>query len=304
MTIELTPHSGPSGGPEPEATMPAPKGNAEPPRDSRIGADLSARVGAGLIMAGITLAAELAGGWIFTVLLTLVAAVVSWEWSRIVRGDIDLPAYVHVGAVIAAVLFWGLGYAKVALVLVVLATAGVGILSIGQHGVLSGLGVAYAALPTIALVWLRADEPFGGHAVLFLMLVVVATDTAAYFSGRLIGGPKLWPRVSPKKTWAGLIGGMAAAAAVGAMFAYAVPIGRPVTLGLFAAFLAVVAQAGDMAESALKRHFGAKDASSMIPGHGGFMDRVDGLVTVALMAALVALLIDATAPGRALLLLS
>jgi phosphatidate cytidylyltransferase len=127
------------------------------------------------------------------------------------------------------------------------------------------------------------------------------TDTAAYFSGRTIGGPKLWPAVSPKKTWAGLIGGVSGAALVGAVFPTLTGSGFSVWLAILGLVLGLIAQAGDLAESALKRHYGLKDASDLIPGHGGFMDRMDGVVTASVFAALVALAIDAYAPARALL---
>lgn len=145
------------------------------------------------------------------------------------------------------------------------------------------LGLVYATVPSVALIWLRL-ETGSVWLVLGLLLVVWATDICAYFAGRLIGGPKLAPRWSPNKTWAGLGGAMAGAAAVAAFMG---------SQGLWsagawpwAALLAVVAQAGDLAESAMKRHFGVKDSGSLIPGHGGLMDRVDGLVTAAPLFAL------------------
>jgi phosphatidate cytidylyltransferase len=161
--------------------------------------------------------------------------------------------------------------------------------------------VFYVGLPAVALLWLRSDEPFGFTAVLFVFLVVWSSDTAAYAAGRSIGGPKLWPRVSPNKTWAGLIGALAAGAAAGAVFALLEPEADVVRLILLGVGLALVAQAGDLAESALKRLFNLKDASDLIPGHGGFMDRMDSVIAAAVAAALLALAIDAHAPARALL---
>jgi phosphatidate cytidylyltransferase len=121
---------------------------------------------------------------------------------------------------------------------------------------------------------------------MWLMLVVWATDSFAYFAGRIIGGPKLAPRLSPKKTWAGLLGGMAGAAVISTGYAlYYLP--NWVALALAAAALAVVAQLGDIFESALKRRYGVKDSGTLIPGHGGVLDRVDGLVTVGVVAAII-----------------
>jgi len=162
--------------------------------------------------------------------------------------------------------------------------------------------VLYAGLPTVALIWLRSDEPFGLRAVIFLILIVVTTDTAAFLSGRLLRGPLLWPRVSPKKTWSGLLGALVASAVVGALFSAFVSGASPLRLAIAGALLAAVAQAGDLAESALKRRFGAKDSGTILPGHGGVMDRVDGLVAAASAVGLAAIAIDMHSPASALLL--
>jgi phosphatidate cytidylyltransferase len=137
----------------------------------------------------------------------------------------------------------------------------------------------------VALVWLRGDVG-GARLILWLMATVWATDIGAFFAGRLIGGPKLAPRISPKKTWAGLIGAMASAGLVGIVADFSVP-GAPgaAVLAAAGAVMAVVAQAGDLGESWVKRHFGAKDSSALIPGHGGLLDRVDGLLAAALALA-------------------
>ena len=140
----------------------------------------------------------------------------------------------------------------------------------------------------------------GFLAVLFIFVIVAATDTAAFAAGRLIGGPRLATRISPNKTWSGLGGGLVAAALAGAVFAALVGV-SPAALALTGLVMGLIAQAGDLAESALKRTFGVKDASNLLPGHGGFMDRVDGLVTAAVAAALAALYVDPTLPAKALL---
>ena len=151
-------------------------------------------------------------------------------------------------------------------------------------------GFVYIAVPCIALSWLRATPETGLAIILWLLAVVWATDIGAYFAGRGIGGPKLAPRISPKKTWAGLAGGMIAAGAVGAVTAAVLEL--PGTLGLiaFSMALAVVAQGGDLVESAVKRHFKVKDSGTIIPGHGGLLDRLDGLLTAAPAVAAVALM--------------
>ncbi len=171
----------------------------------------------------------------------------------------------------------------------------------GGAATLSAIGVLYCGLPVVALGWFRGDEPLGFLAALYIIAVVVATDTAAFAAGRLIGGPKLAPAISPNKTWAGLCGGVAAATLAGALFPALTGSGSWLWLAALGFVLGAVAQAGDLAELRLKRAFGRKDSSDLIPGHGGVMDRMDGIVTAAIVAAVIALAIDAYAPARALL---
>ncbi|MBV2144601.1 phosphatidate cytidylyltransferase [Falsochrobactrum sp. TDYN1] len=142
-------------------------------------------------------------------------------------------------------------------------------------------GLFYAGFSAISLSLLRGDEPFGFMAIIFLFAVVWSTDIAAYFTGRALGGPKLAPRFSPNKTWSGAIGGAVAAVASGVLVAsLAVPSGNWL-VPLLALLLSVVSQIGDLAESWVKRQFGAKDSGRLLPGHGGVLDRVDGLVAAA-----------------------
>ena len=138
-------------------------------------------------------------------------------------------------------------------------------------------GFGYAAAAEIASVLVRLDQVYGFVALILILLVVWVTDIGGYFAGRGIGGPKLWPRVSPKKTWAGAIGGFAASLVVAAGFA-ALGLGKTGPLLLLGAALSIASQLGDLFESAVKRRFGVKDSSHLIPGHGGLMDRLDGFV--------------------------
>lgn len=267
-----------------------------------VGADLGTRVLSALVILPVVGAIVWFGGWPFALLVAFVGTVTAWEWGHLVRGsDVDAPFVVQVGTVIAAVVLAAIGQVWLAVLATVIGAILVGTLSFGRHGVLSGLGVLFAALPGVALIALRDDGSYGLAAVVFVLAVVIATDTLAYFSGRIIGGPKLMPRVSPKKTWSGLLGGMAGAAIAGVVTGFLVTGASAWHLAMLGAGLAVVAQAGDLAESALKRAFDAKDASTLIPGHGGFMDRIDGLVTAAIAAAVLGVLIDPTNPARALL---
>jgi phosphatidate cytidylyltransferase len=239
----------------------------------------------------------------FAVLTFLVAAAMSWEWGRIVRGPMpDAGLIVHVAAVLVAAVLTSQDMAGMAIVAAVIGAGAVAALLAGSDRTrLSAGGVLYTALPVIALGWLRGDEPLGFLATLFVIVAVAVTDVAAFATGRTLGGPKLWPEVSPNKTWSGLLGGIAAAAIGGALFSYISGTGGAVWLASLGLAVGLISQWGDLAESALKRHFGLKDSSGLIPGHGGFMDRMDGLVTASIAAALVGFLIDAFAPARALL---
>jgi len=268
-----------------------------------ISSNLKLRLVSGIAFAALAFALTYAGPIPFAVLVLVCAMVISWEWGRLVRGlAFDLGFFVHAGAVAAGIVLAAAGYAALGLAALVIAAIILVPLYMGRGARLSALGVFYVGLPAIALLWMRGDEPYGFTAVLFIFAVVWGSDTAAYAAGRTIGGPKLWPRVSPNKTWAGFIGALAAGAASGAIFAALVTDADAVRLILLGTGLAAVAQGGDLAESALKRLFHLKDASDLIPGHGGFMDRMDSLVAAATAAALLALLIDAHAPARALLL--
>ncbi len=148
-------------------------------------------------------------------------------------------------------------------------------------------GVAYAGVLVLAPISLRADPQFGLSATLFIFAVVWATDIVAYFIGRAIGGPKLAPSISPKKTWSGALGGTASAMIVALIAARYLPEGNTLALVVVALALSVASQLGDLFESGLKRRFGAKDSSRLIPGHGGVMDRLDGFWAAVLIAILI-----------------
>ena len=147
------------------------------------------------------------------------------------------------------------------------------------------LGIVYVFVPCVALIWLRGDPTVGLQQIFWIVALVIAADTGAYAAGRSIGGPKLAPRVSPNKTWAGLGGAVVSAAIVGAITVFLMDLPSFWAPIVVSAGLGIVAQAGDLAESAFKRHFGVKDASNIIPGHGGALDRVDGLIAVAAAVA-------------------
>ncbi len=269
--------------------------------ERRPSAELVKRVISGLVFAAIAIGLAWAGLVYFALLVLAISLVMSWEWARVVRArDFDLTLLVHAVAMIAAVALTVAGLAALGLAVVMIAAIIVLPLEFGQRPLFAAAGVFYTGLPAVAILWLRSSEPMGFLAVLLIFLTVWATDTAAFLAGRLIGGPKLLPSISPNKTWSGLAGGVLAASLTAGLTGYAT--GNPVpALAALGLVMGLVAQAGDLIESAVKRTFGAKDASNLIPGHGGFMDRLDGIVTVSVAAALAALFVNARAPAEALI---
>lgn len=273
-----------------------------PASPRRAMSDLGPRLASGLVLAAIALALNYAGLAWFASLVLAVGIVMSWEWARVVgRREVDAALIVHGLAVVAAVLLSVLGLPALGAIAILVAMAVVTLVELGRRPVISALGVAYVGLPAVALLWLRGDEPLGAAAVLLLLLVVWTSDTAAFAAGRTLGGPKLWPRVSPNKTWSGLAGALFGSALAGALFAFFSGLGTPACLAGKGVLLGLVAQLGDLAESSLKRGFGVKDASTLIPGHGGFMDRADGMVAATMVAALLAAAVSPGSPARALL---
>ena len=274
-----------------------------PPAPPFISRELRLRLASGVVAAAAAMLAIYWGPVTFAILVVGVAGAMSWEWGQIVRGaGFDTPGLMHLVCIAVAGLLAGLGMAGLAVATLAIGAIAVSALLFGGGSTrLSSLGVLYTGLPAVALIWLRSDGTLGLMAVIFVLLVVVMTDIGAYATGRTVGGPKLAPHISPGKTWSGLAGGMIAAAIAAGLLSKLSGTGLKPWMATLALVLALVAQGGDLAESALKRAYGLKDASDLIPGHGGFMDRMDGMVTAAVAAALIALAIDAYMPARALL---
>lgn len=250
--------------------------------DSR---NLMLRVLAGLVLAPLTIAAAYFGGWLWAALATLATMGMYAEWLFVVQAIRPRVVAVGIAALAIAGIALAVGFPGKALLAIAVGLVAVAVLARVNRGwVLAGL--LYAAAALFGAVLVRADPQSGFIALLFVLLVVWITDIGGYFAGRGIGGPKLWVRVSPKKTWAGAIGGFVGSLVVAAGFA-ATGFGRILPLLLLGAVLSVVSQLGDLFESAVKRRFGVKDSSNVIPGHGGLLDRLDGFVAAIVMAAVI-----------------
>jgi phosphatidate cytidylyltransferase len=247
--------------------------------------NLLIRVGAALVLAPLAIAIAYAGGWLWAGLVTLAAIGLYVEWLTIVGAAQQTRVVVSGGVALAlSGLCLASGRIDASLVVLALGLFGVALLSAERRG-WTATGFVYAAAAEIASVLVRLDRFEGFAALILILLVVWVTDIGGYFAGRGIGGPKLWPRVSPKKTWAGAIGGFAASLVISVGFA-AFGLGKTGPLLLLGAVLSIVSQFGDLFESAVKRRFGVKDSSHIIPGHGGLLDRLDGFVAAVVMAAI------------------
>lgn len=253
--------------------------------------DLAPRVFSAIGMLAVGAFAIMQGGTVFTVLLAAICGLMAWELARMLQPEGKTAALqlgaLGAGAVLAA------AYLPPAFSLpIVLAPALVGLSLLKQHR-----SVFIAYMPMIMLAGLGGILLRLEHGVawtLWLVAVVVVTDVAGYFAGRMIGGPKFWPRVSPKKTWSGTIAGWVGAAVVAVWFMLDMGAG-PGLIGISVA-LSMASQMGDIAESAIKRKMGVKDSSHLIPGHGGLLDRFDGMLG-ALMLFLIAGQLAGFPPG-------
>jgi phosphatidate cytidylyltransferase len=246
--------------------------------------NLLMRVVVAAVLIPLAVAIAYAGGWLWTALVTAAAIGLFVEWLAVVglAGALALAIRGGVALALGGICF---AVGRIDAALIVLAIGLVAIASTApDRRSWAAAGFCYAAAAEIASVLLRLDPVKGFAALMFVLIIVWVTDSGGYFAGRGIGGPKLWPSVSPKKTWAGAVGGFAASLAVACGFA-AFDLGRTVPLLISAAILSVASQLGDLFESAVKRRFGVKDSSHIIPGHGGLMDRLDGFVAAVVLAA-------------------
>lgn len=263
----------------------------EQPNQPKGNSSLGLRIASALVLAPIVLGLVWVGGWPFIALLVVVSPLMAREWASLVAPDGSAGTD---AIAISLSLFCALGFAAIGA-----ADAGIAI-AIACIGIAASIdlwrgrsvlqllfGATYVGLPVISFAWLRADLDYGLVALFWLLALVWATDIFAYFAGKAIGGPKMAPQWSPNKTWAGLGGGVAGAILAGALVASW--LGTTMwALALVSGILALLSQAGDVVESALKRRAGVKDSGALIPGHGGILDRVDGLMFAAVGAAFIA----------------
>ena len=250
--------------------------------------NLRLRVISAAVLIPVAVTLVVLGSWWFTGLVAVAGLLMAHEWDRLTGGSGTGPAGLALAALLpAAALLTAGGPPMTAVYLLLAALPLMAILARwrGRRPVWPMLGVLWLGLPCISAVWLRDLPGVGLEAVLWVLVLVWASDSGAYAAGRGIGGPKLAPRISPNKTWAGLAGGVAGAAIVGAVAAKTTGLGGMPELVLISAVLAAFSQVGDLAESALKRHFSVKDSGALIPGHGGILDRLDALLFVLPAAA-------------------
>ncbi|GAC1042201.1 phosphatidate cytidylyltransferase [Rhizobium sp. No.120] len=263
--------------------------------------ELRLRIVSGIILAAIVLAATWYGGTGFRLLAAVIGLLVYYEWSTI--SDLHgrdpqgnalgwLGLVLIAGATVMDVSVYSLEVLAAFVVTTAIMVAA------RQKSWWLPAGIFYSGLTVIALAEIRDDGLRGFVLMLFIFATVWATDIFAYFVGRAIGGPKLAPRISPGKTWSGAIGGAIAAVIVGTAIVWHYFLADGLWIPALALMLSVCSQIGDLFESFIKRHFGVKDSSHMIPGHGGVMDRVDGLIFACFAAFLLSIVMSLTMSGE------
>ncbi len=267
-----------------------------PQVDKSAGRSLLIRVLSASVLIPVAVACVVFGGMFFFTLVALFAAVMTLEWDRLTGGKgpgvwvsvvavLAILLVLHVSSALNAGIVFAVGF-------VLVTVAGM----VGRRVIVWPLaGYVYVTLPAVSLLWLRGAPDDGLVLVTWLFVVVWSTDIGAYAFGRSIGGPKLAPKTSPNKTWAGLIGGALTAAVIGTAVVWALDGGYALLLvALGGVLFAVLAQISDLVESAVKRHFHVKDSGSIIPGHGGVLDRVDGIILTAPALVILVILMNET----------
>jgi phosphatidate cytidylyltransferase len=268
------------------------------------GSNLALRVLSALVLGPLALLTAWVGDWPFALFWIVAGVAALWEWSALVVGSLHRLMFSSAaGAIaVAGVLTW-LTKPVVALLMVGLGALAAAIFAPVERRVWVTLGVGYAGAMLLAPMLLRADNTYGFAVIVLLFAIVWTTDVLGYFAGRAFGGPKLLPAVSPNKTWSGAIAGTGGAMVVALLVASLFGSFNVLAILIIAFVLSVLAQFGDLFESWVKRQFGAKDASQLIPGHGGVMDRLDGFWAAAVAACVIGILRGGfDGPARGLLL--
>lgn len=259
------------------------------------------RIISGLLLAALGLLVAGKGGWLLVAWLMLIGARMGFEWSRLLTGmSWTLLTLTEGSAIVLAILAAGWGRYDIAFVIVAAGAAMAAIIANRLHADPDGaaLGVPYVALPLIAFDWLGQATPWGAMTLYWMLLTTWGTDTFAWAGGKLIGGPRLWPEVSPKKTWAGMAGGFLGGLIGGLIVAFLAGVKEPLFVAGLSLIAAAVAEVGDLAESGLKRRFHVKDAGQIIPGHGGVLDRLDSMIAVVVVTAVYTMAIPAGPLGE------
>jgi phosphatidate cytidylyltransferase len=266
--------------------------------------NLVLRIASAMVLGPLAIGVAYLGGWPFAVFWGSAAVAIAWEWTRLVDPPHGRGAFIiGAGAIVIVAVLGYAGRDAPALIAAAVGVLGAAYHARGGRPVWTGAGVAYASALLIGVTALRKDLDYGLLAIYVLFAIVWGTDILGYFVGRAVGGPKLAPAISPNKTWSGAVAGSAFVMVLGAWSASAAGIGNPWAIAIVALLLSIAGQSGDLFESSIERRFHVKDASALIPGHGGVMDRLDGFWAATVAAAVLgALRGGLDAPARGLLL--
>lgn len=267
-----------------------------PPAKKFSWVNLAIRALSALVLAPVVLWVLWTGGWPLLVLIALSAVIMAVEWAIMSAPQSAARIAVSVAcAVLAAAVVAEFGHYRIMWLALVLGAGAAALVSRGAsvRPADAAFGVLYVGGPCLALMWLRNAADGGARWTALVLCVAWAADIAAFLVGNAMKGPKLWPQFSPNKTWSGFLGGLVAGTLASAAVAHFLPMGlsAPVAMGL-GLFAGLATMAGDLWESVLKRRFGVKDSGDLIPGHGGLLDRVDGLMFAFLAVAGARLLIN------------
>ncbi|MEW6257976.1 MAG: phosphatidate cytidylyltransferase [Pseudomonadota bacterium] len=266
-----------------------------------VGPDLARRTCSAAILIPLVLGVTIWGGPLFSLLWVVAAAAVLYEWGHVARLERPWPYFGLGLAGICAALVC-LAFDQDGLAFALLLAAAIAGASVGGRRRAAAFGIAVAAAACVPVVMLRGDDRVGLTAILFIYAIIWSTDIGAYFVGRTVGGPKLWPRLSPNKTWSGALGGAVIGTLAGCALLVAMGLKFTLAMLVLGLVLSVAGQLGDLAESAFKRAYGVKDAGRLIPGHGGVLDRLDGFIAAIVMALAIGLLRSPDMPASGLLL--